>query len=820
MRALNEPNERIGRGARLRSYIPTMLAIVVVVVVSILFDRQNFKIFDQEQRADAQVEGNLIRSRLEGFLNADIQLIKGMTAILSAHPITDQEEYSTLVELVVGDRLEFLNVAAAPDLVVSLVYPIEANRAAIGLDYNQNPAQRAAAFHARDTGEIVLAGPVNLVQGGTGFIARFPVFTSTDGPRRFWGIVSAVLDVDLIYAEAGLSNPSLDLDIALIGEDGTGAKGNIFFGDPSLLENNPEYITVNLPTGSWLMAIQPKGGWPTHPDNLWKNRALYLLAGLFVVIPTFIAGQISVGRQNVIQTLRTRDAELERLSLVARHASDSIILTDPDTNILWVNTAFERMTGYRADEAIGCQPGELLNSGKTSQRTIDAINDHKRRGEPFHTEILNKTKSGELIWVDTNIVPVLSPNGQVAMIMAIERDITFAKAHERELAEAKQAAEKADKAKTDFLANMSHEIRTPMNGIIGMADLLAEADLPDDSQQCIEVIQNSSHSLLKIINDILDLSRLEAGKVDITDVDFNLLECVEGTATLLGAKAREKGLVLDLSCSRSVPEVVRADDDRLRQILVNLIGNAIKFTDSGVISVRVRCADTDPYRLMIDVKDTGVGIPAEKAARIFDRFSQADAATTRVFGGTGLGLTISNMLAQLMGGRISVQSEPGKGSCFQVIIQTRPPVGQVAPAPPTIHGLNFLQNHTVLLAEDNATNRLLVHRFLKDTGATVIDAVNGIEAVEHCRHHNPDIILMDMSMPKMDGLAATRMIRSQQIPQPHIIALTANAFSADREACFEAGMDAFLSKPIKKVDLHQALKLASGTAAGPLASHG
>ena len=233
-------------------------------------------------------------------------------------------------------------------------------------------------------------------------------------------------------------------------------------------------------------------------------------------------------------------------------------------------------------------------------------------------------------------MPVTCEDGTVDLIIGIERDITQSKQRERELAEAKLAAEQADRAKSEFLANMSHEIRTPMNGIIGMSDLLTEADLPPDEMQNVETIRSSAQALLKIINDILDLSRLEAGKFSITGEDFDLRECVSSAANLFRPKAQEKGLPLDISYSDGLPERMHGDDGRLRQILVNLIGNAVKFTAEGRIAVRVSHAPGNPYRLVVEVEDSGIGISENQARYIFDRFTQADTATTKAFGGTGL----------------------------------------------------------------------------------------------------------------------------------------------------------------------------------------
>ncbi len=438
--------------------------------------------------------------------------------------------------------------------------------------------------------------------------------------------------------------------------------------------------------------------------------------------------------------------------------------------------------------------------------TVAAINDHKARGLPFQAEILNYTKSGKPIWVETHTVPILDATGKVTMIIGVERDITHTKAHARELAEAKQAAEQADRAKSEFLANMSHEIRTPMNGIVGMADLLAEADLPDEHRQFVDIIRTSAHALLTIINDILDLSRLQSGQPVLSPQDFDLTECINSAVDILRPRARQKGLGVRIDLSPTLPRRVHADDGRLRQILVNLLGNAVKFTSEGEVRVRVMTVGDDPWHLAIEVEDTGIGISPEQAKRIFDRFSQADAATTRKFGGTGLGLTISTALAELMGGGISLRSAPNQGSCFRVEIRTAPAEGTTAR---TTHSealwSGTLAGATILLAEDNRTNRLLIRKYLNGQDVELIEAENGHEAVHLCRDLAPDLILMDMSMPELDGIEATRRIRALEIAQPVIIALTANAFSSDRQACLNAGMNDFLSKPINRTHLLQTL---------------
>ncbi|MFT6424004.1 MAG: PAS domain S-box-containing protein [Celeribacter sp.] len=792
-----------------RAYLPVWIAVIGVTIAGIFNELQDRTIQMQTARADVQNEAGLLRSQLEGYLNADIQLVKGLVAIVSTNPNLIQENFSAIAAHVIGDKEEFINIAVAPNLVVQMVHPFEANKSVLGLDYTKNDAQRAAALRVRDSGQMVLAGPITLVQGGQGIIGRFPIFVHQDGEEMFWGITSVVLDIEKIFSETGVTDPTSHIEVALIGRDGMGSDGEMFFGDASILDKNPVLMDIVLPVGAWQLAAIPIAGWPTQSDTIWQLRLILIGAGLLIIAPTFLACHLAAIRQVTIATLSRRElelkekqVELQQLSAVAENASDSIVLTNSKSEIIWTNNAFSQMTGYTNTEARGKTPGELLNGRDTDPETVKAIIAHTSRGESFTTEILNYTRSGQKIWVDTRLVPVRDENGVVSMIVGIERDITQAKEHELELAEAKLSAEKSDRVKSEFLANMSHEIRTPMNGIIGMTDILSEMQLHKESRQCVDIIRSSSEALLNIINDILDLSRIEAGMLSLSEVDFELKPCIDAVVDVLHPIALAKGFPITVVYDENLPTIVRADDGRLRQILLNLAGNAVKFTEAGHVCIRVARHDDNPHRLIFAVEDTGIGLKKADAPQVFDRFSQADAATTRVYGGTGLGLTISRRLAEQMGGGIEVQSKVGEGSCFTVEIQTKCPKGGGEKRDTALpQDLSAIHGLRILVAEDNRTNRLLLRKFLSGFSVDLIEAVNGRLAVEDCSKYHPDIILMDMSMPELDGIAAAKAIRRLPIPQPLIIALTANAFQRDREACLEAGMDAFLSKPIKKMEL-------------------
>jgi hypothetical protein len=508
------------------------------------------------------------------------------------------------------------------------------------------------------------------------------------------------------------------------------------------------------------------------------------------------------------QDLQDSQRETRQLALVARHANDCVIISDSRGRIVWVNDAFEKMTGYCLAEATGRDVGSLINGPETSDETVEAIRAAVRAGRPLRSDILNYTKDGRKIWVDTNIVPICDEQGRTETVIAIERDITAAKAQASELTLAMSRAEEGARAKAAFLATMSHEIRTPMNGIIGMSDLLSETPLGPQQREYVSAINTSAEALLRIINDILDYSKLDAGKMATAQDAFNLARCIRMSTDLLRGAARDKGLFLDICHDAALPEVVLGDEGRVRQVLLNVLGNAIKFTETGGVTLKVSAElKGQVHAVRISLTDSGIGVPAEHASRIFEQFEQADLVTTRKFGGTGLGLAISRQLARQMGGDLVLQPEEGPGSVFvftfkvgvhkiDVSSPSRPPVAAVTPD---------LRGTTILLAEDNRTNSLLIARYLSDLDVTLWFAKNGTEALDMVVEHRPDIVLMDVSMPGLDGISSTVRIRQSDGPQPYIIALTANAFESDRAACLAAGMNDFLPKPVRKADLLAAL---------------
>ena len=497
----------------------------------------------------------------------------------------------------------------------------------------------------------------------------------------------------------------------------------------------------------------------------------------------------------------------QRLALAARHANDAIVFLDADNHYVWVNEAFTRITGFTAEQAIGHHPGELLNAAETSAETLEKLAAARRDQSAIRVEIFNRGREGQGYWVDTSIIPILDDQGHLVVTLAIEREITEAKEREADLARAREAAEAAALAKSRFLANMSHEIRTPMNGVIGVTQLLAETRLTATQRLYVDTVLESGRALLRMINDILDLSKLQSGKITPEDLPFDLRATVDGVLRLLHPASKAKGLGLSLRLDPGLTEThVRGDQGKLRQILINLIGNALKFTETGGVTVDIAAQSEG---VTFRVSDTSIGIAPDRLTTIFDSFTQADDSISRRFGGTGLGLTISAMLAQQMGGAITVESQSGAGSCFALTLPlpAAPSPKADGQVPPTT--LTKTAGLRILVAEDNRTNMMILRKVLTGQVAKVIEAADGLSALQAWRDQTPDLILMDVSMPVMDGLTATREIRLHEakdaLPRCPILALTASSHLEDREACLRAGFDGFLVKPLRREELLQAI---------------
>jgi len=533
-----------------------------------------------------------------------------------------------------------------------------------------------------------------------------------------------------------------------------------------------------------------------------------------------IIGYLLIGTDNTARKLveaeqqkldqRLRDQQFYTRSLIESHI-DALMTTDPTGVITDVNKQMEALTGCTRDELIGAPFKGYFTDPERAEAGIKLVLSQKKVTD---YELTACNRDGKQTVVSYNATTFYDRGRTLQGVFAAARDVTESKRVEAELQQAKAIAESASQTKSDFLASMSHEIRTPMNAIIGIADLLAKTTLSPEQSDYVQIFRRAGDNLLRLVNDILDLSKVEASQLELERTAFSLHDLVEKVREMVVMPADEKGLTLVCATAPDIPDRLVGDPTRLGQILVNLLGNAIKFTEAGTVALRIEPdADSVPGGLSFSVSDTGIGIPTEQLATIFERFTQADSSTTRKYGGSGLGLTISKRLVELMGGRLQVQSTVGQGSTFTFAIPLEVSTAsahRIFPTPAGVDTGSELRPLRILLVEDSADNRTITLAYLRDTPYRVDTAVNGALAYDRFTAGDYDLVLMDRQMPVMDGLTATRKIRAWEEandrPVTPIIALTAAALKGDREKCLAAGCTAYLTKPIKQDVLLHAIR--------------
>jgi PAS domain S-box-containing protein len=516
-------------------------------------------------------------------------------------------------------------------------------------------------------------------------------------------------------------------------------------------------------------------------------------------------------RHRLIEARKEAEAANEQLNTFFQLSLDLLCIAGSDGYFKRINPAYTETLGYCEEELLADPFLDFVHPDD-QEATIGAMEQLAGGQEVTQFENRYRHKDGYYLWFEWSA----AASGD-ELIYALARDVTQRRAKEVEIHDAKMAAEAANRAKSEFLANMSHEVRTPMNAIIGMSELLLNTKLTPRQAEYQRLVLDSAESLLGVMNDVLDFSKIEAGRMELDPQDFDLRESIFDTLSTLENRARQRGLKLSHWIAPEVPVRVRADQGRLRQVVMNLVGNAIKFTEEGEISVKVdlKSHQGSEAMLRVEVRDTGVGVPPDKLKSIFEPFTQAEGSTARKYGGTGLGLSICRKIVALLDGEIWIESEEGHGSTFG--FTARITVDEVSDAEPSGSRKPALLEKKpecvpvleVLLAEDGRANQLVATRFLERRGHSVTLAENGREAVIAWENGHFDAILMDIHMPEMNGFEATRIIREGEeagSPRIPIIAMTANAMQGDREACLEAGMDGYLAKPVHATDLYKVLE--------------
>ncbi|MBS9716439.1 ATP-binding protein [Pseudohalocynthiibacter aestuariivivens] len=670
--------------------------VVCCLILSFGFalDRLNAKNAVVDLRISLIEKGATLRAQLERELIGKILMSRGLVVAVITNPGISQSQFSEIAEQLKRNNPDIINIAAAPDMVVKLVYPYAENSAVIGFDYRSSEAQLTSVEMAQETGMPIVSGPVNLIQGGTGFIIRTPVFISDEesDSESFWGIVSIVVDDTLFYKNAGLLDGIATANIALRGHDGKGAQGAVIFGDEATFSTDPVILPVALPYGSWQLALAPKGGWPLHADNYLKTwRDVILFGSLFLFL--------LVALRNF--WVRKEEAE-QQLVQAIESIDDGFALYDEQDRFVMCNSKYRQIYAKTADMFRPGVPFEdIIREGVRRGQYSDAIGnetewirkrleDHRAASSVVVQQLENER------WL--KISERKTPNGST---VGFRVDIS-------ELMLARNSAERANNEKTNFINNISHELRTPLTVILGYNSFLAKPEfLPshkilsaalensrskkDDLKQAIKgflddvvnyagQMNTAGQHLLALINDILDISKIEEGKMELNrqriDVDTIVKSVAEQFKHHSGAKKIE-------IFRETHNEFVLADETRLRQTLINLVGNAIKFTDRGFVKIYTKAKGDFVH---FYVEDTGVGITEKDQKTLFQRFSQIDSSVTRSFGGTGLGLSICKFLVEIHGGEISVVSTYGVGSTFSFSIPSWTEIGEKGVAEEALQG--------------------------------------------------------------------------------------------------------------------------------------
>ena len=723
-------------------------------------------------------------------------------------------------------------------VVVGYIAPLLGNANVLGYDIASNPGRLSAIEAAIRTRKLTATPPIRLVQDiekRVGLLLLQPVFTDTATEALPSGFAVGAFKIEESLKRNVEQNWPMQLGVTLEDMDSEPANRVLYENGLGMINKHANLIwkkQISFAGRQLQLSLYPTAEFLSSQRSL---SAWYLLASGLVVASVLQAFLLGIsGRSNAIERLvaqQTQDIvdkskilqdsqfqlrqEKEKYETLMHASGDGIHILDKMGNVIDANQRFCDLLGYSREEMMGlnvCQWEACLDSEAIRLKLMDNF----QRANVFETR--HRRKDGQIIDVEIS-AKVVEIAGE-ALLWNSSRDISERKRMQQELTQAKLAAEQATETKSRFLANMSHEIRTPMNGIIGLSQLSLEQPMCDELRDYMEKILFSAKNLLGVLNDILDFSKLEAGKLHIENQYFNLNALLKSVHSLFYLQAEEKNLLLTVKVADNVPVDVMGDALRLQQILLNLLGNAIKFTQQGQVCLSLTAQEIQDTVAVIrfSIADTGIGISKTDQSKLFQPFSQVDLSATRRYGGTGLGLVITRQLLQLMGSDLYLESEPDQGSTFSFELT-------LGLATKNSHGLTdmndticamdtaadniqeqikLLTNKHILVAEDNRINQRIVEKFLTKAGINVAIANNGLEVLQLLETHTFDAILMDVQMPEMDGIQATQAIRERKSQIP-IIALTAGVMPEERNACLAAGMDDFIAKPLTLENLAQTL---------------
>lgn len=627
----------------------------------------------EEQAESLLRELSGLRGEIERTIFEEAARIHGLASVVKANPEITQQQFAAIARGIAGANHRIRNIAAARDLVITHMYPVKGNEKAIGLSYRDNAAQWPAVKSAIDQNALIIAGPVELAQGGTAFIARRPIFLPASSPgsrlpknnkdTQLWGLISSVIDIDIILA---LADPYEDrgIDIALRGKDALGSAGAVFYGDAVVFEDADELMTISLPFGSWEIGARKISPGISNTLESWILRTSILL----VCCTIFLS--FSYRYRTLLRTVDlARKSELSERKYQAlyENARDAIFIIDPVTRTIRdCNTIAASRLGYLRSELLN-QPIGLINQDiGHSDRVIDETN-RTRNSDLAQIETVHLKKDGEPMSVEINMSHI-SLDGE-NVILAIARDITERKKQEHNLQDAHQRAEMANRSKSEFLANMSHELRTPLNAIIGFSEIMkletfGKLGSPKYADY-ISIIKSSGDHLLSLINDILDLSKVEAGKIELNENACNIEATLKAAIRMIEIKAREMDVTISCEVSADLPNLY-ADQRLLDQILHNTLSNAVKFSSrGGSIEIRAILIE-DGKSICLEISDSGRGMSREELQHAMEPFNQVQDTRVKDKQGTGLGLPLMMALMELHDAELKINSKKGVGTCVRL----------------------------------------------------------------------------------------------------------------------------------------------------------